>query len=77
MVCSILYPWFYLCPKDNEVFCCKKTFVGIGKSAAFSEQAESFLTYLILGVIIGGRLGYVFFYNLEYYVLNPLAIVRI
>ena len=42
-----------------------------------TEQAESFLTYLILGVIIGGRLGYVLFYNLEYYVLNPLAIVRI
>ena len=39
-----------------------------------TDQAESFLTYLILGVIIGGRLGYVFFYNLEYYALNPLAI---
>ena len=42
-----------------------------------TEQSESFLTYLILGVIIGGRLGYVLFYNLDYYVLNPLAIVRI
>ena len=41
------------------------------------EQAESFLTYLILGVIIGGRLGYVLFYNLEYYALNPFAILRI
>ena len=29
-----------------------------------ADQAESFLTYLIVGVIIGGRLGYVFFYNL-------------
>ena len=27
------------------------------------EQADTFLTYLILGVIVGGRLGYVFFYN--------------
>ena len=27
------------------------------------EQAESFISHLILGVIIGGRLGYVFFYN--------------
>ncbi len=42
-----------------------------------TDQAESFLTYLILGVIIGGRLGYVLFYNLEYYALNPLAIFRI
>ena len=28
------------------------------------EQADAFLTYLILGVILGGRLGYVLFYNL-------------
>ena len=41
------------------------------------EQADAFLTYLILGVIIGGRLGYVLFYNLEYYILNPIAIIRI
>ena len=42
-----------------------------------ADQADSFLTYLIFGVIIGGRLGYVFFYNLEYYTLNPLAVLRI
>ena len=42
-----------------------------------TDQADSFLTYLILGVIIGGRLGYVLFYNFEYYALNPLAIFRI
>jgi phosphatidylglycerol:prolipoprotein diacylglycerol transferase len=42
-----------------------------------TNQADSFITFLILGVIIGGRLGYVFFYNLEYYALNPLAIFRI
>lgn len=41
------------------------------------DQADSFLTYLILGVIIGGRLGYVFFYNPEYYVSNPFDIFRI
>ena len=41
------------------------------------DQADTFLTYLILGVIIGGRLGYVLFYNLEYYFLNPLAVFRI
>ncbi len=48
------------------------------ESPPFSvEQADSFITYLILGVIIGGRLGYVFFYNLEYFALNPLSILRI
>ena len=41
------------------------------------EQADSFLTYLVLGVILGGRLGYVFFYNPAYYIENPEAILRV
>jgi len=41
------------------------------------EQADSFLTYLIIGVIIGGRLGYVLFYNADYYFVNPGAILRV
>jgi phosphatidylglycerol:prolipoprotein diacylglycerol transferase len=41
------------------------------------EQADTFLTYLILGVILGGRLGYVIFYNPEFYIENPEAILRV
>lgn len=41
------------------------------------NQADSLLSYLILGVIIGGRLGYVFFYNFDYYLQNPISILRI
>ncbi|MBM37761.1 MAG: prolipoprotein diacylglyceryl transferase [Woeseia sp.] len=41
------------------------------------EQAEAFISYLILGVIVGGRLGYVLFYNLEYYLTDPISILRI
>ena len=42
-----------------------------------TEQAEAFLTYLILGVILGGRLGYVLFYNPQYYAANLFDIVRV
>ena len=42
-----------------------------------SDQADNFLTFLILGVIIGGRLGYVIFYNFEYYALNPIAVLKV
>ena len=38
---------------------------------------ETFITYLILGVIVGGRLGYVLLYNLEYYSVNQIDILRI
>jgi phosphatidylglycerol:prolipoprotein diacylglycerol transferase len=39
------------------------------------EQAKDLLTYMILGLIIGARLGYVVFYNLPYYLQHPLEIV--
>ena len=41
------------------------------------DQADDLLTYLILGVILGGRIGYVLFYNLEFYLANPFDIFRI
>ncbi len=41
------------------------------------DQAESIITYLILGVILGGRLGYVLFYNFEFYLAHPINIIRI
>ena len=35
---------------------------------------DNFITYVIVSIIIGGRLGYVFFYNFDYFILNPLEI---
>ena len=41
------------------------------------EKFDDYITYLIIGIIIGGRLGYVLFYNLSYYLDNPLDIFKI
>ena len=38
---------------------------------------DDYVTYLIFGIIIGGRLGYVLFYNLDYYFENPIDIFKI
>ena len=38
------------------------------------KQVDDLLTALILGVILGGRIGYVLFYNLEFFIANPLEI---
>lgn len=35
---------------------------------------ERFMTYAIVGVILGARLGYVVFYDLGYFLANPLQI---
>ena len=37
-------------------------------------QFDDFIIYLIIGIVFGGRLGYVLFYNFEYYSQNFLEI---
>ena len=41
------------------------------------EKFDDFITYLIIGIIIGGRLGYVLFYNYNYYSNNLFDIFKI
>ena len=41
------------------------------------EQVEELLTWVILGVILGGRLGFVLFYQPAYYFQNPLQIIAV
>jgi phosphatidylglycerol:prolipoprotein diacylglycerol transferase len=41
------------------------------------EQVEELLTWVILGVILGGRLGFVLFYQPSYYFANPLEIIAV
>lgn len=40
-------------------------------------QIEDMLTWLILGVLLGGRLGYVLFYQPQVYLQDPLSILAI
>lgn len=49
-----------------------------GKGAPMdARQCEDLLTWVILGVILGGRLGYVLFYKPGYYLENPAEIAVI
>jgi len=47
----------------------------------FTQISESkfndLIIYLVIGIILGGRLGYIFFYNLEYYSQNFLEIFKV
>lgn len=45
--------------------------------AATGEQVDDFLTWAVLGVILGGRTGYVLFYQPVYFFTHPLAIPRV
>lgn len=52
----------YLIGKKDSAICLTK------------KQLDDFFTFIVLGVIIGGRLGYVLFYNLSYFIEKPLEI---
>ncbi len=41
------------------------------------KQMDDILTYVILGVILGGRLAYVLFYNFSYFLHHPLEIFAV
>ena len=41
------------------------------------HKFDDYISYIIVGLIIGGRIGYVLFYNLSFYINNPLDILKI
>ncbi len=52
-----------------------KKWQSIGCNYPFKiDQLDDLLFYIVLGVILGGRIGYIIFYNLHYYVTNPAEI---
>ena len=46
-------------------------------SPVTSDNIDSLLNYLLIGLILGGRFGYVLFYNAGYFITDPLAIFRV
>ena len=61
---GIIFGWIY----------CKKILI---KTSTIQKLFDDYISYLIIGIIIGGRLGYVVFYNLLYYLNNPIEIFMI
>ena len=41
------------------------------------KEFDDLITYLIISIIIGGRLGYIIFYNLGYYLSNPFDVLKV
>ena len=41
------------------------------------EKFDDYITYVILGIIIGGRLGYILFYNFDYYLNNIADVFKV
>ncbi len=61
---GLIFGWIY----------CKKVLI---KENIIQKLFEDYISYLVVGIIIGGRLGYVFFYNFTYFLNNPIEIFMI
>jgi len=61
---GIIFAWIY----------CKKFLI---RNEKILNLFDDFISYLIIGIILGGRLGYVIFYNFNYYSKNILEIFMI
>lgn len=42
-----------------------------------SDAVSDLLFYIVIGVVLGGRFGYVLFYNFSYYISHPLQIFAV
>ena len=53
---------------------CKKILI---QKSDINEKFDDYITYLVIGMIIGGRLGYIIFYNFSYYINNFFDIFKV
>ena len=53
---------------------CKKILI---RKSDIKEKFDDYITYLVIGIIIGGRLGYIIFYNFNYYINNFFDIIKV
>ena len=70
-ICGILLGWLYARRIiANEI--------RWGGPAPFTvADYDDFVLWITLGIILGGRIGYVLFYNLDFFIANPSEIVQV
>ena len=61
---GLIFGWIY----------CKKILI---KDNIILKLFEDYMSYLVIGIIVGGRLGYIIFYNFFYFINNPIEIFMI
>lgn len=65
-VAGILLGWWYLIKLNTHT------------AKVLTQKAlDDIVVYATLGIILGGRLGYILFYNADYYFSNPLEILKV
>ena len=56
----------------------KRVILGKFKNLNFDiKEFDNLITYIIISLLIGGRIGYILFYNFGYYISNPFDVLKI
>lgn len=71
-VCGLLFAWWYMALLASR----DRLWTG-GQSPITRDDAADIIVWATLGVVLGGRLGYVLFYNPAYFLQHPLEILII
>ncbi len=71
-VIGILFGWWYA----RKLVASHKLW-GKGGSPITNQDLDDFLFWAVAGIILGGRIGYVLFYDLGTYIANPFSIAAI
>jgi phosphatidylglycerol:prolipoprotein diacylglycerol transferase len=70
-IAGIALGWLYAI-KIIEKLSLKKNYFSVKR-----EQFDELITYLVIGIVLGGRLGYVIFYNFKYYSENIVEVFKL
>jgi len=69
-IAGILLGWLYITKLDRVA-------AGYGMATLGKKTLDDVVTWVVIGIILGGRLGYVLFYQPEYYLHNPMQALKI
>ncbi|KRR08352.1 prolipoprotein diacylglyceryl transferase [Bradyrhizobium jicamae] len=70
-ICGIVFGWIYA----RALIRSERLWGGPAPIAPV--QLDDFILWVTLGIIIGGRTGYVLFYNPAFFIQNPAAILKL
>lgn len=76
---SLQVRWYaiaYLAGFILGLWLCKKL-AALANHGPTAKDYDDFLTWAVVGTVLGGRLGYVLFYQLDYYLQAPLEALQI
>ena len=71
-IVGILFAWWYA----RKLVAADRLWAG-GKSPIRQQDIDDFLVWAAVGVVLGGRIGYILFYDFARYIQNPADIFAI